>query len=312
MCERSSWKAFALVGISTLWSPGEASDWSPWILESFESFPAGDCRGGNIKDRPSNNPPAMSHWWTDHFPGFCWAGYVAVVPDAPDGDKVLRLEHDQSNCTCFRWYNDSDYVTYRGNQWLSFWVKPTGDLGLDIIIYGREDGLTGGTFEVARIENDKVSGNATLDAFDQEMGWVPGPAYSLDVWSHVEIEIFFDSPGDPYRFRIDGGRWYPSEEPAQGFSLGAAKDAITISEVYINRGGGTVTSPSYFDLWGWGPVPEILPPCREDIQYDAPGDLNGDRVGDLSDAVYLISYLFLGGQAPPCPCAAGQDAARSR
>ncbi|MBI4585559.1 MAG: IPT/TIG domain-containing protein [Planctomycetes bacterium] len=37
------------------------------------------------------------------------------------------------------------------------------------------------------------------------------------------------------------------------------------------------------------------------------GDANGDGLLDISDAVYLLNALFLGGPAPPCPDAADAD-----
>ena len=45
--------------------------------------------------------------------------------------------------------------------------------------------------------------------------------------------------------------------------------------------------------------PRPLPPCQ---------DINGDGQSDVTDAVYLLTWLFLGGQAPTCPAANGEPA----
>ena len=39
---------------------------------------------------------------------------------------------------------------------------------------------------------------------------------------------------------------------------------------------------------------------RSDISRLIPGDANADGQWDLSDAVYLLSYLFAGGKELPC------------
>jgi hypothetical protein len=42
-----------------------------------------------------------------------------------------------------------------------------------------------------------------------------------------------------------------------------------------------------------------LPPCQ---------DINGDGSSDLTDAIYVLNWLFQGGQAPGCPATNGEPA----
>lgn len=41
-------------------------------------------------------------------------------------------------------------------------------------------------------------------------------------------------------------------------------------------------------------------PDNGDIDYFVRGDTNNDTLNDISDAVFLLNYLFAGGAAPPC------------
>jgi len=48
---------------------------------------------------------------------------------------------------------------------------------------------------------------------------------------------------------------------------------------------------------------ELLPPSKDFIR----GDGDGDKSVSITDAVVILNYLFLGGDAPPCPDAADGD-----
>ena len=47
------------------------------------------------------------------------------------------------------------------------------------------------------------------------------------------------------------------------------------------------------------PLAEALPPCQ---------DINGDGSSNLTDAVFVLNWLFLGGPMPTCPAGNGQPA----
>lgn len=72
-------------------------------------------------------------------------------------------------------------------------------------------------------------------------------------------------------------------------------DTFSIKYVFIDSAGNLVD-----------PSDGKFPGVREEVQFKR-GDANGDEKRDLSDAVFILNYLFTGGKAPSCFDAADSD-----
>jgi hypothetical protein len=62
---------------------------------------------------------------------------------------------------------------------------------------------------------------------------------------------------------------------------------------------------SYFSAYGETIGPHLLP--IKATSYFRRGDADASGGLDITDAVYVLSYLFIGGAVPPCPAAADSD-----
>jgi hypothetical protein len=123
----------------------------------------------------------------------------------------------------------------------------------------------------------------------------------------IKIETFEREPGMAVQYinwlgiRYNGGTVadpLPVDAQVDPLAVGHALLAIVVGTGFVRgdcNGDGTPgLSDAVFNL-GMLFREEGVAPCREAC------DSNGDSLNDISDAIHLLMYLFLGGRAPPAP-----------
>jgi hypothetical protein len=79
----------------------------------------------------------------------------------------------------------------------------------------------------------------------------------------------------------------------------------------LKNGVGPDARNNIFIIDGQGPAPalrsSVVGICEESLPVFRRGDVDGNGNVDLSDAVAILSFLFLGGRAPSCMDAADTD-----
>jgi hypothetical protein len=111
-----------------------------------------------------------------------------------------------------------------------------------------------------------------------------------------------DNPSDPLTYLVPDDLWavYVGFASSEGGGMGRSKftfeDLPTEATVYLLRAvrRGTINAAA-----GGGAATEQ---GQGGVTVSGNGDVNGDNGLDLSDAIYLLTFLFQGGPAPlPCP-----------
>jgi PKD repeat protein len=130
-----------------------------------------------------------------------------------------------------------------------------------------------------------------------------------DVGDRLEVGVIFDFQGDtPYRAAsreilvsfIFNIRSTAPQGAKVKVDLVNNREISTISNVYSVGGQRRVPT-----LAGSTVSIEFIPPPF--LQLFLRGDSDGSSGHDLSDAIYLLSFLFVGGPPPPCMDAADSD-----
>jgi hypothetical protein len=139
-----------------------------------------------------------------------------------------------------------------------------------------------------------------VDTLDQDLNW---GTFAIGASSHPDkCHYEFDPYTGVIVWFCDSIMLPPNHNPPEGegyftFSISPKSDLPNGREL-------TNTAWIRFDYNAWLQAPQEGPVIRT-IKYPfIYGDVNADRVINVSDVVYLINYLFISGP-PPQPLAAG-------
>jgi hypothetical protein len=283
-------------------SPGRADLVAHWRLGEGEGQ-----RFQNQADRDFDGyllSPAFSVEW------------VEVVPN-DDG-----FGPEQEHAVHFNGVNSGIQTDFPGiggsrARTVTFWVKSTAT-GLEqsdaIVAWG--DSLPGGRWHM-RFNQWSSCGQLGAIRTTCDDGHAVGTKQINDgQWHHVacvfpegaewasSILFFIDGEPDPTHQAADVRIHTVIGDTAEPVTIGMKVREDGVTRRFFS---GTIADVRIYDeALNGEEIQGILPPLKRPAAF-LRGDANTDANKDLSDAVFLLSYLFLGGTSPSCEKAADAD-----
>ncbi len=230
------------------------------------------CRRQVVCDRASFEYPSFG---MVDFPGGCCLNgpaYAAIVFTDPNPGVFPSVAFDgQSNTMCTAWQYDVQADRWR--EWHYYWSDPVPGNPMITIEVLPDDSMScdAACFTAPRVDLDN---NGLITISDLSM------AYACQ----------FQGISCSYLYKFD-------------LNADCVVTPAEFQEVFCAL--GALCVPPW---WPWGPV-DICTCDKPFLQGDCrciPGDADDSKVITISDAVYLIGYIFAGGPAPqPDPICSG-------
>ena len=241
-------------------------------------------------------------------------------PGSFDSVRVaIYVTHDSNT---FWWESEQEWVQDSISAFvmtMGFWHEPEGcadsvilpkyDNWNNIVMDSTDPRMSRSIFRDLSEEHDD-------DTVHNRMKWLASQSQGLE-WSTVILDVYNDVPADSGYFWLSmipsaptNRRWWEGSRVLLAtltFLVSMSQDCDT-TEIGLD----TVFSPVGYGLLltrhdAVVYYPRHLLPVKDTI-YTASsvlcGDCSGDRVVDVADVIYLMSYLFLGA-SPPCPSCMG-------
>ncbi len=257
----------------------------------------------------------VAHWALDEPEGTMGAGAVSDAISGFDGNVVSaqflcgQAGANESTGTAIalnKVFIDVPYAPELNPEsfTVTAWVKPTTTAGYQSVITSRQDINLGAQTQGYIIYND-ANGNWAFWTGQGAPGWpgVVGPTVIVDEWQHLAIS--YDAETTTKKLYFDG------------VEMAAATDQIYVPNDLQNLhigSGGDLGDQFHFSgliddvgLWDEALSAEDIQEVMEngigggtvEILFKR-GDCNIDGSINVADAVYILSYLFAGGDEPAC------------
>ena len=209
---------------------------------------------------------------------------IYVKPDVQIIAGTLGFSWAQGNCC---WYLDTVVFGPVVGSWATISYTPrTGSGGSDANSWV----LTGGSKNPTQAS--LTPGSSYLWA-ELHFKLIPGTAGSWNLGSQMKLDTTYIPPAGPFVLVHTNQLPYPPAFAGSVTVFPADRDADGIVDIHDNC--PLVLNPSQSDTNGNG----IGDACDHGC-CDLAGDADGNGTTNISDAVFLIAYIFQGGSAPPC------------
>ncbi len=198
--------------------------------------------------------------------GACLSGpaYAGVIFTDPNPGVLPSMAFDdQTAATCTAWQYDLQDGRWR--EWTHYWSAPLPGNPMITLDVMPDDSMScdAACFTAPRVDLD---GNGIITISDATFA----------------VACQFQGSNCPYLYKFD-------------LNADCVVTPAEFQEVFCAL--GALCVPPW---WPWGPV-DICTCDKPFLQGDCrclPGDADGSKIVNISDAVYLIAYIFAGGPAP--------------